>query len=95
MNRRDLAIEQVDGEELIFADGYDDAIIGVTYRDGVNVVVYDRTKVLQILEKDMSPDDALEFFEFNIAGAYVGPQTPIFLETLDDVTTAEKHTEER
>lgn len=27
-------------------------------------------------------DDAVEHFEFNVAGAYVGKQTPIFLERL-------------
>lgn len=84
MSRRDLAIEQVDGEELMFADGYDDAIIGVVYQNGENIVVYDRSKVLKILEKDMSPDDAVEYFEFNVAGAYVGPQTPLFVHVLDE-----------
>lgn len=91
-NRRDLALEQVDGEELLFADGYDDAILGVVYRDHVNVVIYDRTKVLQILEKDMSPEDAVEFFEFNVSGAYVGPQTPIFLEMLSEETAGQGFT---
>lgn len=89
MSRRDFALEQVDGEELLFADGYDDAILGVIHRDGVNIVVYDRTKVLQILEKDMSPEDAVDFFEFNVAGAYVGPQTPIFLEILTEETAGQ------
>lgn len=84
MSRRDLAIEQVDGEELMFADGYDDAIIGVTYHRGENVVVYDRSKVIAILAKDMSLEDAEEFFEFNVAGAYVGPQTPLFVHVLDE-----------
>lgn len=92
MGRRDLALEQVDGEELLFADGYDDAILGVVYRDGTNVVVYDRTKVLQILEKDMTPEEAVEFFEFNVAGAYVGPQTPIFLELLSEETQSQGYT---
>lgn len=85
MSRRDLAIEQVDGEELVFADGYDDAIIGVTYQNSTNIVVYDVSKVLKILEgMGMEPDEAVEFFEFNVAGTYVGPQTPLFVHVLDD-----------
>ena len=27
----------------------------------------------------MSEDEAEEFFEFNVVGAYVGPQTPAFI----------------
>jgi len=88
MSLRDLAIEQVGGEDLMFFDGYDDAIVGVTYHKGENIVVYDRAKVLRILEKTMSPDEAADFFEYNIAGAYLGPQTPIFLHTIDALTVA-------
>jgi hypothetical protein len=28
----------------------------------------------------MDEEQALEYFDYNIAGAYVGPSTPIFLE---------------
>ena len=28
----------------------------------------------------MSRDEALEFFDFNVSGAYVGENTPVFLE---------------
>ena len=27
----------------------------------------------------MTDEDAMEHFEYNIAGAYVGPKTPIFV----------------
>lgn len=85
MNRRDLAIEQAGGEELLFADGYDDAIIGVTDIRGDNVVLYDISKILKILESQgMSSDEAVEFFEYNVAGAYMGFQTPIYVHVLDD-----------
>lgn len=84
LNKREIAIEQAGGEELMFADGFDDAIIGVTQRDGADVVVYDRSKVLHMLEQQgMDADEAVEYYEFNIACAYVGPQTPIFVHLLD------------
>lgn len=84
MSRRDLAIEQAGGEELLFADGYDDAIIGVTQVRGDNVVLYDISKILKILEgQGMSSDEAVEFFEYNVAGAYMGFQTPIYVHVLD------------
>lgn len=69
-------------EDVVFADGYDDAIVGVASCRGETVVVYDATKIVDTLEADgMSRDDALEFFDFNIAGAYVGENTPAFLWT--------------
>lgn len=70
-----------DDELLVFADGHDDAIVGVADREGVPVVVYDAKLVLDVLRNrdGMNSDEAHEFFEFNIAGAWIGEQTPIFL----------------
>lgn len=62
------------------ADGFDDAIIGVCRG---SILVYDKEKVIEALEKQgMSNDEAWEFFEYNIEGAYVGEQTPIFVELI-------------
>jgi len=61
---------------------FDAAILGVAERIGMSpIVAYDTAKILDILcERDgMEDDEALEFFEFNIAGAYVGDRTPIFI----------------
>ena len=70
-----------DDEVLAFADGHDDAIVGVADREGVLVVVYDAQLILEALRNrdGMESDEAQEFFEFNIAGAWIGEQTPIFL----------------
>ena len=70
-----------DDEVLAFADGHDDAIVGVADREGVTVVVYDARLILDALRTrdGMDRDEAQEFFEFNIAGAWIGEQTPIFL----------------
>ncbi len=70
-----------DDEVLAFADGHDDAIVGVADREGVPVVVYDARLILDALQTrdGMDRDEAQEFFEFNIAGAWIGEQTPIFL----------------
>ena len=66
--------------EFLMADGMDEAFVG--YVEGGNtspVAVYDMSMILEILERDMSRLEAIEFFNFNILGAYVGPQTPLFL----------------
>lgn len=67
---------------MIRALGLDDAIIGVGQRCGdVNVIVYDSQKIVDILvERDgMDREEAWEYFEFNILGAYVGESTPMYL----------------
>ena len=69
--------------ELLTADGFDKAIVGVVHRMDTMAVCYDKNKVIEILMEDMSYEDAIEYFEFNIAGAWVGESTPFFLETMD------------
>lgn len=67
-------------EEFLYMAGYDEALMGVVERINMSpVLCYDRDIVIQILERDMDETDALEYFEFNIAGAYVGEKTPMFL----------------
>lgn len=82
MNRtilEDIAEER--GLPLLFADGFDDAIIGLASYRGSNQVVYSTEKCLDILANDMSYDEAIEFFSYNVEGAYLGDHTPIFIET--------------
>ncbi len=72
------------GETVQKADGFDDAVIGLTDSWSGNSrplrLVYDRAKCIEILEKGgMSHEDAEEYFEFNTAGAYVGEDTPVFV----------------
>jgi len=69
--------------ELLTADGFDRAIVGVVHRMDTMAICYDKNKVIEILMEDMSYEDAIEYFEFNIAGAWVGEATPFFLETMD------------
>jgi hypothetical protein len=74
---------------MLKADGFDEAIIGQAciWRDkGMhNVLVYDAEKMRSILmERDnMDSDEAREFIEFNVEGAYVGVETPVYVWTED------------
>ncbi len=72
---RDEVLQYLDS--ALFADGFDDAILGFT---DAGVVAYDERKCIQILvDEGMDYDEALEFFMFNVSGAYMGPKTPIFI----------------
>ena len=72
-------------EEPLRADGFNQAIIGNEYN--TNRVVYSIERMLQILiDRDgMSMEEAIEFFDFNIGGAYVGEMTPMYVWTVDNI----------
>ena len=70
-------------------EGYDEAIIGpaMIWRDleQVNVLVYDAEKIRKILMRDgCSAEEAREFIEFNIEGAYLGIDTPVLVWPQDE-----------
>jgi hypothetical protein len=92
---RDELVQLLSGtfpdEEVLLADGFEDAFLGVTDSWGDNGsrhlrTVYSTSKAISVLETrdGMSTEEALEFFEFNVAGAYAGPQTPIWVATVAD-----------
>ena len=78
-------IEEVIGEDesVLLADGFEDAFLGIGRQFGKPISVYSREKCIQILEEQgMTSEEAEEYFCFNAEGAWVGEQTPIFLEKL-------------
>ena len=88
------SIKEITDDELTYLgcspEEYEDAIIGVAHRFGAEpIVAYDYGKVLESLAERFkeagSEDphmDALEFFNHNIIGSWVGDKTPIFIQTL-------------
>lgn len=70
------------GDGLLFADGLDDALVGICPNS--LRLVYSRTKVIEVFMRDdgMTEQDAIEYAEYNTFGAYVGEQTPIFIDDL-------------
>ena len=70
--------------ECLLADGFDDAVIGVTF--GIEPkAVYSVTKCLDILvEEGMTMEDAVEHFEYNVGSSYVGDKTPIWVYDYQD-----------
>lgn len=79
-------------DEFLIADGFDNAIIGV---DTSSMrLVYSVSKCVIILMKDdMSEDDALDYFFFNVEGSYVGEKTPIWCYDFFDKDLKEKRLE--
>ena len=82
MNRE--AVAEVN-EDMLFADGFDGALVGYIERAGMpSIACYDKDKCIEILAKDMTHEEAVEYFYFNTAGAYVGENTPCFFTRIED-----------
>ena len=72
-------------ENFMKADGFDDCIIGVSHRFGEPLILaYDEQKVIKKLMKrdKMTRETALEYYRYNIIGAWMGKQTPLFIERI-------------
>ena len=67
-------------EVAMKADGFDDAIIGVST---TGLVVYDYGKCIEIIMKDHKCDyiDAIEYMEYNVVACCMGEGAPIFVNT--------------
>ena len=67
-------------EGAILLDGFDDCIVGITEEFGNGPrILYSKEKIMNKLMEDMSEEESLEYFDFNIIGGYFGEQNPIFL----------------
>lgn len=74
--------------DVLFADGFDEAIVGVAYKCGQGIsVAYDTTSCILILmgRDDMSEMEAVEYFEYNVLGSFVGESTPVFIMEPDEL----------
>ena len=73
-------------EDTVFYDEFDAAFVGFGWQFNVGpVAVYNQGLVMDILKaRGMDEEGALEYFNFNIIGAYVGERTPIFLTNVND-----------
>lgn len=67
--------------EALLADGFEDAFVGICHRFGQDpLATYDYGKCIDILQKQgCSYEEAVEYFEFNVIGAWMGEGTPVFV----------------
>jgi len=70
---------------MLKIDGHDDAVIGpaLIWGNGerISVLVYNAESIRSTLvfRDGMTAEEAREYIEFNIEGAYMGPDTPILV----------------
>ena len=78
-------------EKIILYDEYISAFLGIgRQKGGSPCAVYDRDACIDVLmfDNQWSPEEAEEYFSFNTEDAYYGPNTPIFVETIEIVDGA-------
>lgn len=84
MTHQDIINElHMSNPDALLADGFDEALIGICNRYGQpSLAAYDYEKCIKILMQDgISYEEAKEYFEFNILGAWVGEGTPVFIQS--------------
>jgi len=71
--------------EILLATGFDDAYLGLVWRKGMEpVALYSYDKVISILmDQGMDELEAEEYFNFNVADAWVGDYTPAWVKLGD------------
>ncbi len=88
-------------EGALFADGFEAALIGVGVQFSREVAIYDYDKCLDVLiaRDGMDIEEAIDYMEYNVVGAYAGKSTPVFLireqPHQDDTETKQDSTEKK
>jgi len=68
-------------KDIMFADGFEEAVIGIATTQGSLRVVYDQKRMAQILQqKGMSVEESWNYLDKNIFPADLGPGTPVFVQ---------------
>ncbi len=71
-------------EVIITIDGFDEAFIGIGYSFNKPYACYDREKMIQCLKADiMTYDEAEEYLDFNVLGAYIGENNPVIIDVVE------------
>lgn len=71
----------MDEDQTLYVDGFGAAFIGYVINCNGKVACYDYDKCIEILRQrdKMSLEEAIEYFEYNVLGAYFGEYTPCYL----------------
>ena len=74
-------------ERLLFADGMEDAVLGVCEEAGVQPrMAYSYAGCLRILRRDGGTAlDAEEHMQFNVMGSRTGPDMPVYITLFDNI----------
>lgn len=68
-------------EGVIPYPGLEDALVGIAIQCNTPIAIYDRDKAIELImtTNEWDLDESIEWFEYNVIGAYHGRNTPAFL----------------
>jgi len=70
-------IEIYPDKDLLIAEGFDEAVLGI--EEDTLRIIYSVSKCIEIIEAQGMPEqEALEHFYFVVTSSYVGKKSPIF-----------------
>jgi hypothetical protein len=70
-------------EGAVMLDGFDDCIVGVSESYGEEPrIIYSKKQIISKLMNDMSQEDAIDYYYYNIVGGMFGTQNPIFVQDI-------------
>jgi hypothetical protein len=87
--------ENFPDEEILIPDGFEEAFIGIAIQFTKPIAIFDRQKCIEILCRDMSYEEAIDYFSYNVQGSYVGENTPAFLDFFISPENTKKHIAEQ
>lgn len=74
-------VEYYQDKNILKADGFDDAVIGID-ENSMRLVYSVKLCIEKLITEGMSMEDAIDYFNFNVSGAYVGEKTPIWCQDM-------------
>ena len=86
-NDRIRDILEDENPEALLYDDMDEALIGI-YRGDLarqdmredSIAVYSYVTYIEVLSRNMSEEEAVEYFDFNVAGGYIGKYQPMIID---------------
>jgi len=74
-------------DDTVLVDGFEDAFVGMTeVFNRPPLATYDRGKCIEMIMASEKVDvyEAVDIFDYNIAGNWVGDNTPVFITLMRD-----------
>lgn len=86
MSHDDALYEWYNDEPMLTLDGFDGCDMGLCVRYGQQpIIIYSKKKcIIRLMQDGMSHEEACEYFDFNVIGAWMGDGTPAFFMANDD-----------
>jgi hypothetical protein len=77
-------------------EDYDACIVGVVQQFNTSFLLYSVRRIVRMhMRSGMTYEEAVEYFDYNTIGAYLGPRTPLFLmDNFDHVLDENEETTE-